>query len=176
MRKLAESLKRRPKPQGFTLIEVMLVLAVISILVMVTVPKYQALIDQVHLDSSAQSVVDRLNYAKQLALDQRKTIYVAFNGDVIQVLDSTYQPIGDPQPMESGVFFNQPPQSLGLSLLTDGTNIYGWGLAYSNIGFAMAGGGRPGFAANILLTSSRSGLSESINLGAGTGYLTISGP
>ena len=175
MRAVVQSLKRRPKPQGFTLIEVMLVIAVVGILAMVTVPKYQALIDQVHLDSSTQSLVDSLNYAKQLAIDQRKTIYVAFNGNVIQVLDSTYQPIGAPQSFDNGVSFNQL-QSLGLSPLSDGTTSYGWGLAYNNKGFAMASGGRPGFAANIFLTSSRSGQSESINLGAGTGYLTTSEP
>ncbi|OLN32237.1 pilus assembly FimT family protein [Desulfosporosinus metallidurans] len=175
MRAGTESLKRRPSQFGFTLIEVMLVLAVISILALVTVPKYQALIEQIHLDSSAQSVVGRLNYAKQLAMDQRKTIYVAFNGNAIQILDSTYQSIGDSQSFESGVSFNQL-QSLGLNPLTDGTNSYGWGLAYSNKGYVMASGGRTGFAANILLTSSRSGRSESINIGAGTGYLTTSEP
>lgn len=103
-----ESLKRRPIQLGFTLIEVMLVIAVIGILTLVTVPKYQGLINQVHLDSSAQTVVGRLHYAKQLAMDQRQTIYVVFNGNTIQLLDQSYQLIGDPQPFDGGVSLIKP--------------------------------------------------------------------
>jgi len=144
---------------------------VIGILTLVTVPKYQGLINQVHLDSSAQTVVGRLHYAKQLAMDQRQTIYVVFNGNTIQLLDQSYQLIGDPQPFDGGVSFNQT-QSQGLNLITGGMNSYGWGLSYNNKGFVMATGGTPGFAANISLTSSRSGRSVGINIGAGTGYVT----
>lgn len=175
MTAVVESSKRRPRQQGFTLIEVMLVIAIIGILAIVTIPKYQALIEQIHLDATAQSVVGRLEYAKQLAMDQRKTIYVAFNNKTIQVLDQNFQPIGDPQLFDLGVSFNQG-NSPGLSSITNGTDSLGRGLSYSNQGFVLASGGAPGFAANILLTSTRSGRSVSINIGAGTGFITTSWP
>lgn len=175
MRDVLEPYVRRPRQLGFTLIEIMLVLTVISILGVVTVPKYQALIGKIHLDSSAQSVAGRLHYAKQLAMDQRKTVYIAFSGNTIQLYNQGYQPIGDPQRFDIGVFFNQT-QSQGLTPITNGTDTFGPGLSYNNQGFVLATGGNTGFAANILLTSTRSGRSVSINLGAGTGYITTSWP
>lgn len=175
MRKVHEPNIRRPWQLGFTLIEIMLVLMVISILSVVSVPKYQALIGQIHLDSSAQSVAGRLHLAKQMAMDQRKKVYIVFSGNTIQLLDQGYQPIGDPRPLDNGVIFDQS-QSRGLTLITNGTDTLGPGLSYNNRGFVLATGGNPGFYANILLTSSRSGRSVSINLGAGTGYVTTSWP
>ncbi len=175
MRDVLELPVQRTRYLGFTLIEVMLVLAVMGILAVVTVPKYQALIDQIHLDSSAQIVTGRLNYAKQLAMDYRKTIYVVFKGNTIQLYDQSYLPIGDPQSFDIGVTFNQV-QSRGLNPIANGAEPFGQGLSYNNQGFVLATGGNLGFAANILLTSTRSGRSVSINLGAGTGYVTTSWP
>jgi len=98
-----------------------------------------------------------------------------FEGKTVQQLDSNCLPIGDPEPFDIGVSFNQT-QSQGLTPITHGTDTFGPGLSYNNQGFVLANGGSSGFAANILLTSTRSGRSVSINIGAGTGYITTSWP
>lgn len=61
---------------GFTLIEIMIVIAVISILAVVTIPKYQAFQNHYYLESAAQIVTNDLRLAKQLAMDRRETMTV----------------------------------------------------------------------------------------------------
>lgn len=88
--------------QGFTLIEIMLVIAVIGIVALVSVPKYQAITDHYKLESSAQIVVGQLRYAKQLAMDQREEIYVALDSHTVEVLDVDRN-YGGLQSFDSGV-------------------------------------------------------------------------
>ena len=66
--------------KGFTLIELMLVLAVIGILAVVTVPQYRAITDHYYLQSSANILADELRTAKQLAMDRRENMAVGVTG------------------------------------------------------------------------------------------------
>lgn len=165
--------KIKPKA-GFTLIEVMLVIAVISIIAVVSVPKYQGLTDHYHLESSAQAMAGRLRYAKQAAMDLRQTVYVGLTNNGVQVFDASGNPVGDFQAFDTGISFADQPGS-GLSTIL-GTGYTG--VAYDYRGFVLAGGcaSNPDFAACIPLQSSRTGQSVHINIGSGTGYVTISSP
>ena len=94
------------KKLGFTLIEIMLVIAVIGILAIVSVPKYQAVTDHYKLESSAQIVVGQLRYAKQLAMDQRKNIYLAMDTHTVEVLGASNKEYGGAQAFDSGINFD----------------------------------------------------------------------
>ena len=99
---------------GFTLIELMIVIAVIGILAMVTVPKYQGLIDHYRLESSAQTVAVQLRNAKQYAMDRRTEVYVMFNSKNVQIFylknndNITYEyiPLDNPLSFDSGIIFD----------------------------------------------------------------------
>ncbi|GAB6171445.1 hypothetical protein JCM15765_09230 [Paradesulfitobacterium aromaticivorans] len=159
---------------GFTLIEVMLVIAVISIIAVVSVPKYQALTDHYHLESSAQAVSGRLRYAKQAAMDLRQTVYVGLTNNGVQVFNASGSPVGEFQAFDAGISFSDQAGSGLSSILGTGYT----GVAYDYRGFVLAGGcsSNPGFAACIPLTSARTGQSVHINIGSGTGYVTIGSP
>jgi len=96
---------------GFTLIEIMIVIAVVGILAMVTVPKYQALTDHYHLESSAQIVAKQLRNAKQYAMDRRTYVYVMFNSTTVQLFyaDANQNCISldNQQIFDSGIFIVQ---------------------------------------------------------------------
>ncbi|MHB8125113.1 MAG: pilus assembly FimT family protein [Desulfitobacteriaceae bacterium] len=103
--------KLKENSLGFTLIEIMIVIAVVGILAMVTVPKYQGLTDHYHLESSAQIVAGQLRIAKQYAMDRRDDIYVMFNPTSVQIfyLDkASYEFISldTQQNYDSGITFN----------------------------------------------------------------------
>ena len=97
---------------GFTLIEIMIVIAVVGIFAMVTIPKYQGLTDHYHLESSAQIVAGQLRNAKQYAMDRRADVYVMFNANSVQVLyvdfvTDKYSPLEGQQAFDSGITFVQ---------------------------------------------------------------------
>lgn len=70
---------------AFTLIELMFVLAIISILAIVSVPKYQAIKENYRLEGAAQTAISQLNYGKQQAMDTRETVYIIFQSDNVGV-------------------------------------------------------------------------------------------
>ena len=158
--------------RGFTLIEVMIVVAVISVLAVVTVPRYQATTDHYRLDASVQSLTDRLRYAKQLAMDQRKNIGVGFNGNTMEVLLVTLPGGGQPDvltPLEqlsldSGVTFTS---ATGVKTSQDGLTKY---IYFDYRGFTQTT--PPGSAAVFVLTHVR-GQSAQVEIEAETGKVTV---
>lgn len=87
------------KQLGFTLIEIMLVIAVIGILAIVSVPKYQSMTDYYHLQSSVQTTTSFIHYAKQRALDEHVNNHVQITNssstpaNTVQVLNPSYQAV-----------------------------------------------------------------------------------
>lgn len=102
----------REKRNGFTLIELMFVIAVIGIVAMVTMPKYQGVKSHYQLDASAQRVVDELRYAKQLAIDKRTNVAIEFGTGFVRLyyitLDTTSTPpiIKTAAPVKDAVTYN----------------------------------------------------------------------
>lgn len=86
---------------GFTLIEIMIVLAVIGVLTVVTIPKYQAFRNHYQLESAAQIVTNDLRLAKQLAMDRREMITVNLSSNSISVSGPTQ--VFDAQAYEGGI-------------------------------------------------------------------------
>jgi prepilin-type N-terminal cleavage/methylation domain-containing protein len=92
--------------KGFTLIELMLVIAVAGILALVTVPKYQAVTDHYHLESSAQHIVNRFNFAKQMAMDERKKVAVGVTNKAVQVYQVDLTKPDPLSPIDQAQFFD----------------------------------------------------------------------
>lgn len=161
--------------QGFTLIEIMLVIAIMGILAIVTLPKYQAITDHYKLESSAQIVVGQLRYAQQLAMDQRKDSYLAMDTNTVQVLSNdlsgNLKVFGGIQALESGVTFDSS-SAVGNGLMINPGQAKGLPyVQYDPRGFVQnlpAGG-----AVKIVLTTVRSGRSVAINVEVYTGNITL---
>lgn len=62
--------------RGFTLIELMVVVAIIAIVALIAIPSYTAFIDNKRLVDAAEFVSGKMNFARAEALKQSKTIYV----------------------------------------------------------------------------------------------------
>ena len=65
--------------QGFTLIELVLVLLVLGIIAGIVIPSIRGLMDDTMLDEASQEVVNILRYARNLAIQENATRLVDFN-------------------------------------------------------------------------------------------------
>lgn len=161
--------QRLYEDKGFTLIELMIVMAVISILVMVSAPKYEALKGQYRLEAVAQSVVSELSYAKQYAMDQRKEVSVILTEAEVQVMENGI--ILDSKRFETGVKFDS--SQIGNLWLGDirhpSTNQWlGKGLTFDKRGFNTRSG-------TIVLMNS-SDRTVGVKIEEKTGYLSMIWP
>jgi type IV fimbrial biogenesis protein FimT len=157
------------KNKGFTLIELMIVLAVISILVMVTAPKYQGLKVQYRLEAAAQNVVSELGYAKQYAMDHRKEVSVILTDSEVQVMENGI--ILDSKQFETGIKFDSSQirnQWLEDSIHPTTNQLLGKGLIFDKRGFNTLSG-------TIVITHS-SGRTVEVKIEDKTGYLSIIWP
>ncbi len=66
---------------GFTLIEVMIVLALIAILSSITMPSLRGFAASTRLKSSAHAVRDMLNFARDMSITERTAYFVVFDFD-----------------------------------------------------------------------------------------------
>jgi len=70
---------RIPDPsQGFTLLELMIVIAVVAILVTIGTPSFQFILDKNRLKGAAEELVQQLQLARAEAIKQNKQVQVVF--------------------------------------------------------------------------------------------------
>lgn len=65
--------------QGFTLVELMTVVAIIGVVVMLAIPNLQALSRRIQTDLFARELASELRQARQLAITQRDRVYLVFD-------------------------------------------------------------------------------------------------
>lgn len=157
--------KEHPHAFGFTLIEVMIVLAVIGILTVVTIPRFQSVQDHYRLEAAAQVVMNNIRQAKQLAMDQRNTVTVGLSNQKIKIFDLPEQNLNE------GITFDEG-RSIGLTLQAP------WScMSYDYHGFVIPGNppgpGEPLENIQIVLTSLRTNQTVTIVVEAQTGNTTL---
>lgn len=153
----------------------MIVLAVISILAVVTVPKYTAVMEHYRLESSARAVTERVHYAKQLAIEQRQNVYVGLTAGDVRLLSgpaSQLQTADEAKRFDAGVSF-VPSASVGLLSFTDGLVSY-QGFSYNFQGFVFGAGGAP--SELVIRLQGRQGQTVEIHINALIGSPTLIWP
>lgn len=133
------------RDKGFTLLELMFVIAIIGILTAYAVPKYHAVKDVYNLEGAAQKAVSQLHYAKQMGMDKRETIYTVFQSDKVGVYrdnNGSLELIGPALEYEGGVYFH-PVLNMWMEEVyenLDSGPSLGWMVRFTPRGFALDNG------------------------------------
>mgnify|MGYP000874522870 CR=1 FL=1 len=169
MRLFFQTKENPQKEAGFTLIELMIVIVIIGILAIYGVPKYQGLQEQYRLEDSAQALLTELKYAKQLAMDQRRTTYVLLHEKEVQVglyQGGTFQ-VMDRKSFAQGVTFERSQNYWLSEEKENGERFLGYGISFDYRGFVSGHG--------IIYLQSKN-QRVGINIEAETGYFTLEWP
>lgn len=138
--------------RGFTLLELMFVLAVISILAIFGVPGYDAVKENYYLEGAAQKAASQLHYGQQMAMDKRQTVYIVFQEDQVGVymaVDGMLELTAPALPYEGGVTFSianntwlaeNEDNKIHDDLDDPSSPFLGWGVRYNFRGFALDAG------------------------------------
>lgn len=92
--------------RGITLIEVLVVLAMVAILVGFALPKAAAIQESIALESGAQQVVRELNLAQVRAIKENRTVSFVFESETVYRIGT-----GEARPLPSSLrFYSAPPE------------------------------------------------------------------
>ena len=124
---------------GYTLIELIIVLAIVGTVVSISIPFVSDFLFRTHLESSAEDIVSTLRWARRLAITNRKEYRVVFNpqrgkywledkeGNIIGERHSLQENIvfADPElnkmQEEDGIVEFDNPDDSGISFYPQGT-------------------------------------------------------
>ena len=74
---------------GFTLIELMITVAIFAILVGIGVPSYQNTVQQNRIDDASTLINSALSYAKNTAIAHNRPLYMTASGNTLTLATST---------------------------------------------------------------------------------------
>ncbi len=110
--------RNRLTQAGYTLSELMVVVAVIGILAAITVPSFSGYLKRTRVEGSRNQLIADCYLARSLAISRRETITVVFAADSYQLING------------GGTVFRTTPAADGVTFAASGDpNFYAWGLA-----------------------------------------------
>lgn len=110
--------RNRLKQAGFTLTELMIVVAVIGILSAIAVPSFSGYLKRTRVDGSRNQLMADFYFARSLAISRRETITMVFTTDQYEIRNG------------GGTVFRTTPAADGVTFTaSDDPNFYPWGLA-----------------------------------------------
>jgi uncharacterized protein (TIGR02596 family) len=153
--------------KGFTLVELLVVVALIALLATLVVPAFNSIMNGQQITSSAQVVIDQLNLARQTAVSMSRTVEVRFVQSVdtlaqqpsynrvqlsVQEMDGTWKTTSRLESLAPGVAIASDTAYsplLGNDLVVKGTTTVveaGKPVVRDYRGFRIGGNGRPQLA------------------------------
>jgi prepilin-type N-terminal cleavage/methylation domain-containing protein len=93
---------------GFTLIEILIVVALIAVLAGATAPAVTTAMEQYNVNSAGQQVVSTIRAARFQAVARNQTLQVRFNypaAGQYQVVDTALNAVGEVQRLPDGITF-----------------------------------------------------------------------
>jgi len=160
----------KKKESGFTLVEVMIVIAVFGIMSAIAIPSFMSLLPGMRLNGSARGVFVALNQARMGAVAKNTVGNIRFTSA------TTYQAWLDDAP-SSALFWYDP--NLNDTLIKDGTTETGVTIDYSAIPYGTLSYNSRGLPAgtntagyNITLTNTENGAVKTVVVSA-LGIVTI---
>lgn len=86
---------RSRNPHAFTLVEMLVVLAIIGLVLAVTIPSFRHMNEGRAMDSAAQQLMQDIAFARQNAISSRGTVAVVFLPEDIRTVNPTAWPAGN---------------------------------------------------------------------------------
>lgn len=77
------------KSLGFTLIELMITIAIVAILIGIGVPSYQNTVQQSRIDDATTLINSALSYAKNTAIAHNRTLYMTVSNNTLTLATGT---------------------------------------------------------------------------------------
>ena len=103
----------KSKKNGFTLIELMIVLSILALVAAVAIPSFSSFIAKNRVSTKTDEVVSLLSHAKSMSVTQRATYAVYFSDSgVASVAKKGGETIRENIISENGVFIKSPPDSV----------------------------------------------------------------
>ncbi|EDM65220.1 MAG: prepilin-type cleavage/methylation domain-containing protein [Moritella sp.] len=81
------------KSLGFTLIELMITIAIVAILIGIGVPSYQNTVQQSRIDDATTLINSALSYAKNTAIAHNRFLYMTVSANTLTLATSTAVPL-----------------------------------------------------------------------------------
>ena len=134
-------------PKGFTLLELMIVIAVIGIMAMITAPNLVNGLPTYRIKAAVRDCTSQLRYARSLAIKDKRDVTVSFDPDKgLCVIDGRRFPLGGsfPDRYGSGVGFGSGTATTGVngeSMPNDGISFNQNNLTFTSRGMADFGAG-----------------------------------